>query len=205
MVSPMMVSKQRIFSLLLVVATILALSCTDASNPSSTFIARTRVTQISSDQSLSLKTRGGAFDDSDDEEYSDDESESEEEESISKSVVAAAKKSRKKKTKSVKKAVSASLSKTKSPISSKKEKTSLLKIPYVVRMFMNPLTVFAMTKAYFASLFNINYMDEDPTQTLRSALEHKAKTAVNVGKKKPGKKMRRGQAKTLSDLPQLSA
>lgn len=211
-----MISNKRIFSLWLsLAATILALSCTDASRSSSTFMTKNHVAvrSISSENIFSVTAiRGGAYDDSDDEEYSDDESETEsesesevEEVSISKSVIAAAKKSRKKKTKSVKKAVSASLSKSKPVAAKKVGKSSLLQIPYVLRMFMNPITVLAMTKAYFASLFNINYMDEDPSQTLRSALEHKAKTAVNVGKKKPARKFRPGQAKTLSDLPQLSA
>ena len=115
------------------------------------------------------------------------------------------KKSRRKKTKAVKKTVNVSLSKTKSSVSSKKSNGPLLRIPYVVRMFMNPLTIFAMTKAYFGSLFNVDYLDEDTSQTLRSALEQKAKNAVHTGKKKAAKKMRPGQAKTLSDLPELNS
>ena len=34
------------------------------------------------------------------------------------------------------------------------------KIPYIVRALANPFTVFAMTKGYFASLFNIDYLQE---------------------------------------------
>lgn len=35
-----------------------------------------------------------------------------------------------------------------------------LQLPYFVRACMNPFTVFAMTRAYFASLFNLNYLKE---------------------------------------------
>jgi hypothetical protein len=35
-----------------------------------------------------------------------------------------------------------------------------LELPYFVRACMNPFTVFAMTRAYFASLFNLNYLKE---------------------------------------------
>lgn len=67
----------------------------------------------------------------------------------------------------------------------------------------------AMTRAYFASLFDISYLEKKapPAQQLRSALEDKAKKQGGLGgAPKRGKRaMKPGQAKTLSDLPQLSA
>lgn len=68
----------------------------------------------------------------------------------------------------------------------------------------------AMTKAYFASLFDISYLEKKapPAQQLRSALEDKAKKQGGLGggtPKKGKRAMKPGQAKTLSDLPQLSA
>jgi hypothetical protein len=92
-------------------------------------------------------------------------------------------------------------------ISTKKKKNSLMKllhIPYILKASLNPLTLFAMTKAYWASLFNLDYLKKaDASQDLRSALEEKAKkggSSANKGRRK----MKRGQAKTLSDLPQLN-
>lgn len=49
---------------------------------------------------------------------------------------------------------------------------------------------------------------KEQSQTLRSALEEKARRQQQPaagGPPKPKRKMRRGQAKTISDLPQLSA
>merc|ERR1719444_147546 len=93
---------------------------------------------------------------------------------------------------------------------SRKRRKSLLKIfrlPYVVRAFLNPFTVASMTKHYFASLFNVNYLEEnvDSSAGLRSALEQKARQGGNKPKPRGQRKMKPGQAKTLSDLPQLSA
>jgi hypothetical protein len=161
----------------------------------------------------------------------DDESEEEEEvvavvappkrkSKLSKSAVLAAKKAKSKKTSASKKALSQSLSSSSS--STKKKKVPVKaaaaapvrksrggitkKIPYIIRAFMNPFTVLAMTKGYFASLFNIDYLQEDVSQTLRSALEEKAKQTGGGPKPKPrGRKMRPGQAKTLSDLPVINA
>jgi hypothetical protein len=45
----------------------------------------------------------------------------------------------------------------------KSSKNSLMKkfhVPYIVRACLNPLTVFAMTKAFWASLFNLDYLKE---------------------------------------------
>lgn len=46
--------------------------------------------------------------------------------------------------------------------------------------------------------------EKEPSQSLRSALEEKARKQ-QPGPTKPKRKMKPGQAKTLSDLPQLSA
>lgn len=195
------VGTRRIHWLALLVTGVLALSFASASTVSTTFVARSHVSIDHLDRHYLLKLSGGAFEESDDEyDETDSDEEEEEKESLSQSAVAATKKTTKKKSKAVKKVVSESLSKS----SSKTSKKSIFKIPYIVKALLNPLTVLAMTKAYFGSLFNINYMEEDPSQTLRSALEQKAKTAGPSGGK-PKKKLRPGQAKTLSDLPQLSA
>lgn len=151
-------------------------------------------------------------------EYDVEEDQEEEEEdagTLSKSTLSATKKIKEKKaaqkTSKSKAAINASLQKTR--LKKKKQRTSLLKklrIPYIIRACMNPFTVIAMSKAYFASLFNINYLEEeDSSQGLRSALEAKAKQEAASGGKKGGRKgkktMKPGRAKTLSDLPQLSA
>jgi hypothetical protein len=98
--------------------------------------------------------RGG---DSDYESDYDDESEEEEKNSkLSASTVKALKKAKKKA--EAKQTVSASL---KSKSTKKKSSGGIVKkIPYIVRALMNPFTVFAMTKGYFASLFNIDYLQE---------------------------------------------
>lgn len=144
-----------------------------------------------------ITIRGG---DSDyDSEYDDESEEEENESKLSASTVRALKKAQAKKKAATKKTVSASLK-------SKKKSSGgglIKKIPYIVRALANPFTVFAMTKGYFASLFNIDYLQQDQSQNLRSALQEKAKSAPTSGKR--ARKMRPGQAKTISDLPQLSA
>jgi hypothetical protein len=86
---------------------------------------------------------------------------------------------------------------------------SFFRVPYVIRAFLNPVTVFRMTLAYWASLFDLDYMKrrEAPSQDLRSALQEKARYEPSKKKGSGGskKQMKRGQAKTLSDLPQLSS
>jgi hypothetical protein len=148
--------------------------------------------------------RGGDSDN--DSEYDEFVEESDDEDEIvrlSASAKKAMEKAKTKKKAEVKKSVSASLSKTKVKKSKGASTSVLKKIPYIVRALMNPFTVFAMAKGYFASLFNIDYLQEDVSQTLRSALQEKAKSAPSGGKR--ARKMKPGQAKTLSDLPQLSA
>mmetsp|Transcript_21096 Transcript_21096/g.29559 ORF Transcript_21096/g.29559 Transcript_21096/m.29559 type:complete len:215 (+) Transcript_21096:166-810(+) len=153
--------------------------------------------------------RGGNFDDTDDDHYdSEYDSEDAEEEPLSKSALKAATKARAKRVASNKKSVNASLVAQSNPKQSKTSSTKSLsrRVPYVIKAFLNPLTVFAMTRAYFASLFNINYLEDDTSQTLRSALQEKAQRSPGGSRKGgKGRKMRPGQAKTLSDLPQLSA
>jgi hypothetical protein len=172
--------------------------------------------------------------DEDDEELEDEEedfSEDEEEEekrleaelAVAKLAAATRKKTLKKKSQkaatkkaSVKKVLKAGLTKEKPVKKALKEKPAVtkqekkkggilkfLRLPYIVRACLNPFTVFAMTKAYWASLCNLNYgKSDDASQELRSALEAKAKRdgGTNRGKRK----MKRGQAKSLSDLPALN-
>jgi hypothetical protein len=97
-----------------------------------------------------------------------------------------------------------------SPKQKKKSSSSslgkLLRVPYIVRAILNPVTLFGMTKAYWASLFNLDYGKQAPQATeLRSALEEKAKRSPSSSSGKKKKTMKRGQSKSLSDLPQLSS
>ena len=117
-----------------------------------------------SSQSILYSIRGGD-DDTDSEDLDDydesDEEEKEIEEEIEKLSASAKKvieKSKEKKKARIKQTVSESLKVSKKKRSSG---TSVLKkIPYILRAFMNPFTVFAMTKGYFASLFNIDYLQQ---------------------------------------------
>lgn len=187
-------------------------------------IGKNALSCISNDSafdSLMSLSRGGNLDDESEYDYEseeevdipeDDEEEEEEkqaalsESTISKTQKIQSKKEAKAASKS-KAAINASLQKTKK----KKSSGSLLKkmgIPYIVRACMNPLTVLAMTKAYFASLFNIAYLEEDSSQGLRSALEAKAKkdaASGGAGNKKGKRSMKPGRSKSLADLPALSA
>jgi hypothetical protein len=104
--------------------------------------------------------RGGGVEDSDDEyDLSDDseveESEEEEDDTLLASTVKATTKAQIKKTASAKATVSSTLAETAK--ATKQEKKSKMKLPYILRAFCNPFTVFVMTKAYFASLFNLEY------------------------------------------------
>lgn len=163
-------------------------------------------------------SRGGAtipVEDDDEEEESDyevddEEEEEEEDETYDATLAAAALKSvekqqqrkRAKKHKEVKEEVVAKLTKK------KKKSGSLVRkvVPYIVRASLNPFTLVAMVKSYWVSLFDVDYLKKrTPThQELRSALEEKAKrSGPSPGKGK--RKMKRGQAKTLADLPKLNA
>lgn len=50
----------------------------------------------------------------------------------------------------------------------------------------------------------LTFFPQDESQYLRSALEEKAKKSGGTGGARGKRKMKPGQAKTLSDLPQLS-
>jgi len=153
-----------------------------------------------------------------DDEEEESESEDEEEEVLDAKLAAAALKSASKakakqtsaRVKAVKTAVNTKLSESlPAKKTAPKKKLSLakaFKVPYILRAAMNPFTVFAMTKAYWASLFNLDYLQKNrPAQELRSALEEKAKRNPSGGGSNKGRrKMKRGQAKTLADLPQLN-
>ena len=116
-----------------------------------------------------VSVRGGALDGSDDDELDldDEDEEPEEEEEIEeeeldpvmvKAAIKASHKSKQKQTAAVKAKVSATLA---TPVTKKKKSNGIIKkIPYIIRACLNPFTVIAMTKAYFASLFNLNYLQE---------------------------------------------
>lgn len=166
------------------------------------------------------QVRGGAIAIGSDTEYDDDEYGSEygkdENEAIStnaKELVTSTKAAvQKKKTATIKSKVKVAMAASSLQSKSVAKKTSggsIYKryVPYIVRACVNPFTLFAMTKAYFLSLCDINFPKEDNSQTLRSALQEKARkqNQFSSGSTKPSRKMKPGQAKTLSDLPQLSA
>lgn len=78
------------------------------------------------------------------------------------SALKATQKSKAKLNTSIKKVVSAELKttapKTKSSSTNSGGVLKLLHIPYIVRAIINPITLFRMTRAYFASLFDLNYV-----------------------------------------------
>ena len=122
--------------------------------------------------------------DESEDEYGDEyDDESEEEEvvvvvkkptKLSSSAVKASTKAKQMKNKTSKKVINASLQKKKkvsrtkptptppvvAAVKKTKKKRRLLSIPYVLKAFLNPFTVFAMTRGYFASLVNIDYLKE---------------------------------------------
>mmetsp|Transcript_3920 Transcript_3920/g.9465 ORF Transcript_3920/g.9465 Transcript_3920/m.9465 type:complete len:207 (+) Transcript_3920:170-790(+) len=163
---------------------------------------RSQTTLKDSNADILMSMRGGAATaidvdiESSDEEESDEE---EEEETLAKATKKAA-------AKTVKKTVAAAMKPKK-----KKKKSSLMKffrIPYIIKACLNPAVFYQMTVGYWKSLYNIDYMADkgaDSSQDLRSALEQKARYG-GAGKKssRGRRKMKPGQAKTLSDLPQLN-
>jgi hypothetical protein len=109
----------------------------------------------------------------------------------------------------VKKSVAAAMknSKKKSSFMSSFKLGRFFKLPYIVKATMNPIVFFQMTAGYWKSLCNINYLTENAansSQDLRSALEQKARQGGDKKSSRGKRKMKPGQAKTLSDLPQLS-
>lgn len=116
-----------------------------------------------------------------------------------------AKATKKAATKAVKKSVAAAI-KSPQKKSSSFSIGKFFKLPYIVKACLNPVVFFQMTAGYWKSLYNINYMTEkvaDSSQDLRTALEQKARYGGG-GTKKGRRKMKPGQAKTLSDLPALN-
>ena len=91
----------------------------------------------------------------DDENDYESDDEKEEDVVMVESAVKATQKAQAKKNAEVKKTMSAKLS-------VRRKKPGLIEryVPYIVRACMNPATLVAMTKAYFASLFNLNYLTE---------------------------------------------
>jgi hypothetical protein len=82
---------------------------------------------------------------------------------MAKSALQATQKSKAKQTANVKKVMSAELKAApskKRASSSSHNLLKLLHVPYIVRATINPITLFRMTRAYFASLFNLNYLKE---------------------------------------------
>jgi hypothetical protein len=134
-----------------------------------------------------------------------DEDDTEEETSLAATTM---KKIHRKKLSSVKKEVASQLAKTAVAVTKKSKRTSPFTIvPYIVRASLNPFTFIAMVRLYWVTFFDYDYMKKRQVsgQELRSALEEKAKRSTYGGSKKAKRKMKPGQAKTLSDLPQLSS
>jgi len=208
---------------LVVVTMFLPLIMADAflGGPSTTFVSRRQTSP-----SISFLIRGGATtaadsqedieiesseDEAEDEE-SEDEEEEEEEGLDAKLVKSAQTKAATVKTKIAKAAVKAAIATTVQPkksssSSSTKSLLKMLHIPYIIRACLNPLTVIKMTRAYFGSLVQLDYLnDNDSSKDLRSALQEKAKSSGGGGGTSPrGKrKFKPGKAKTLSDLPVLN-
>ncbi len=143
-----MMSSLTILLLLLAVFTSHAFRVTSVTSSTGITASKSSIYAIQS-------IRGG-----DNDEYDEYDSDSEEEEeevksNLSASTKAALKKAQAKKNAEAKKTVSASL---KSKPKKQKSGGIIKKIPYIVRCMLNPFTVFAMTKGYFASLFNIDYL-----------------------------------------------
>jgi hypothetical protein len=120
-----------------------------------------------------LLVRGGATaveveDDEDEIEFesSDEEEEEEEEEEeltpkLAKSAISAASKAKAKAATAVKATVSATLQAT---APKKKKESSFLKIfriPYILKACLNPFVLMQMTKGYFASLVNLDYLSDN--------------------------------------------
>jgi len=157
------------------------------------------------DQVSSVLVRGGAATAVADEDMSEIESsdyDEDEEEEEEKTLVKA---TQKKVTKAAKKAVASGLAASK-PKKKKSNGLKLFKIPYILGAVLNPFTLIQMTKGYWASLFNLNYLkqNEDSSANLRNALQSKARKGGGNNMRPGKRKMKPGQAKTLSDLPALN-
>jgi hypothetical protein len=167
-----------------------------------------------------LTIRGGDADvnvDIGDIESSDEEEEDEEEEEkfdpkLAKAAQAATSKVKartaKIATNAAKAAVAASLSSNKPQKNNSKSSglSKFFKIPYIIKATLNPFTFIQMTVEYWKSFVNPTYLDDkkDQSQDLRSGLQEKAKKSGGKPSTRGKRKMKPGQAKTLSDLPQLN-
>lgn len=111
------------------------------------------------DSSTVLDSDGEYDFDVDDSDIDESEDESEDEEESTSKLLASAKKAttkaQTKKTATAKKAINSGLAEAATKPAKKKK--SMLRLPYIVRACANPFTLLAMTKAYFASLFNLEY------------------------------------------------
>lgn len=192
----------------LVATMLMAVVTADAfmGGPSTTFVSQ-RITPVSP---VALVVRGGAttatsededieFESSEDEaveEESEDESEDELDPKLAKSAQA---KVASVKTKVAKAAVQAAVAASIKP-KAKKSSGGLLKllhIPYIIRACINPFTFIKMTRAYFGSLVQLDYLnDNDSSKDLRSALEAKAKKGG--GSTRGKRKFKPGKAKVSS-------
>lgn len=97
------------------------------------------------------------------------------------------------KTKMAKQAVEAAVKPQKKKSSS--SLVSLLHIPYIIKACLNPFVFWKMTRGYWASLTNLDYLAAkvDSSQDLRSALEEKAKKSG--GSPRGKRRFKPGQAK----------
>eukprot|EP00529_Nitzschia_sp_RCC80_P027433 CAMPEP_0113459520 /NCGR_PEP_ID=MMETSP0014_2-20120614/10495_1 /TAXON_ID=2857 /ORGANISM="Nitzschia sp." /LENGTH=246 /DNA_ID=CAMNT_0000351107 /DNA_START=79 /DNA_END=819 /DNA_ORIENTATION=+ /assembly_acc=CAM_ASM_000159 len=219
------------YCLVSVCSLMVVVSVSASSTPPTTFVRTTSPTAfLSSDsstvsQSLLRQLRGGDLDDadaateiefesSDEEEDEESDDEEEEEASLAKSAKAATAKVQAKAQdaavsaakSSLKTALQAKKAQSKKSMSSKEDAggiMSLFTIPYIIKATLNPVTFMKMTKLYWSSLFNHNYLKEntDVSDELRNSQTRNR--GSGGGGKKGKRKFKPGQAKTLSDLPAL--
>jgi hypothetical protein len=134
-------------------------------------------------------------DESQEQEHEEEEEEEEEEEAAldPKLAKATQQKAATIKTKMVKQAVAAAVKPQKKKSSS--SLTRMFHIPYIIKACLNPFTFIQMTRAYWSSLINLEYLAEkaDSSQNLRSALQEKAKKTGGSSRGK--RKFKPGQAK----------
>jgi len=162
--------------LLLVVYTATAIASSSIPRRhSSSFANLHRISSTSSQNIHQLKNipRGGDDDEYDSEEYDSDEYDSEEEEEVEPIVTKTKKlasstknvvqtKKRKEVKSKVKVALSSSSAKSKSVSSRSNNGGGIYKryVPYIIRAVLNPFVLMRMTKSYFVSLCDINYLKE---------------------------------------------
>ena len=130
----------------------------------SELFVRGGATEVESEKQIDL--------DEDDDEMEIESSDDEEEldPKLAKSALTAASKRKAKAAGAVKAAVSSKLQETATSKEPSKKKSSksilkLLKIPYIVQACLNPFILLRMTKGYFASLVNLDYLKEKKVST----------------------------------------